>query len=68
MMINVLMGQDVVGDSGSLRDVGNAVLLVNVQLEKHAGDFSLFSPIPIVTSKQGCIKLKKFRPSSAHLS
>ena len=37
MMINVLMGQDVAGDSGSLRDVGNAVLLVNVQPEKDAG-------------------------------
>jgi len=37
MMINVLMGQDVAGDSGSLRDVGNAVLLVNVQPEKYAG-------------------------------
>jgi len=36
MMINVLMGQDVAGDSGSLRDVGNAVLLVNVQPEKDA--------------------------------
>jgi len=36
VMINVLMAQDVAGDSGSLRDVGNAVLLVNVQLEKHA--------------------------------
>ena len=37
MMINVLMGQDVAEDSGSLRDVGNAVLLVNVQPEKDAG-------------------------------
>ena len=37
MMINVLMGQDVAGDSGSLRDVGNAVLLVNVQPVKCAG-------------------------------